>query len=576
VVVCSYNGGSTLGQCLRSLQRLEYPDYEVIVVDDGSTDDTRTILPRFPGVRAIHQANRGLSAARNAGLRAATGAVVAYTDSDCFADPDWLTHLVYQLQRSGAAAVGGPNLTPEDGWLAACVAASPGQPTHVLESDQEAEHVPGCNMAFRRAALEAINGFDPQFRKAGDDVDVCWRLHQAGLWITFAPGAFVWHHRRQTPRAYLRQQAGYGEAEALLRFKHPDRFNGWGNGRWRGVLYGASLQGVRLSGAFVYRGTFATGLFQTLYRPGPAHWVMLPGTLEWHVGTALAAVGSLFWPAAWVAVASMLGLSLAVALLGAWQAQLPRRYRGFRSRCVIAALCYAQPLVRSWRRYRTRLFCYRPPAADLPPVPGARERLPLPGRHTVAYWTEQGYDRTELLALVIAYLNERGWGKVIDSGWSDWDLEIYCHPWAVVQACTAQEDHGGGKRLIRVRYRLRPDGYLKALGLGAAGAAGVAAACQAWAAALPAVVLLAACAGLWRRATSRAAQAVAAFDAMARALGVFRCSTAPWKPEGTSGRPAPRFRSALGRLAALLRAFPRRGDPVAPLSESNHGGTGAL
>ena len=79
--------------------------------------------------------------------------MIAYTDSDCFAEPDWLTHLVHQLQRSGAAAVGGPNLTPEDGWLAACVAAAPGQPTHVLESDQVAEHIPGCNMAFRREAL---------------------------------------------------------------------------------------------------------------------------------------------------------------------------------------------------------------------------------------------------------------------------------------------------------------------------------------------------------------------------------------------------------------------------------------
>src|SRR5206468_10184224 len=132
-----------------------------------------------------------LSSARNAGLRAATSDIIAYTDSDCFADADWLTHLVHALQSSGAAAVGGPNLTPEDGWLAGCVAASPGQPTHVLESDQVAEHIPGCNMAFRREALAVLNGFDPQYRKAGDDVDVCWRLQQAGMWITFAPGAFV-------------------------------------------------------------------------------------------------------------------------------------------------------------------------------------------------------------------------------------------------------------------------------------------------------------------------------------------------------------------------------------------------
>ena len=221
VVVCCYNGGRTLTQCLESLQRLRYPNYEVILVNDGSTDDTAAIAARFPEVITIHQENKGLSESRNVGLRAATGRIIAYTDADCFADPDWLSHLVYQLDRTKADAVGGPNISPDDGWLAACVNASPGQPTHVLESDQVAEHVPGCNMAFRREALESINGFDPQFLRAGDDVDLCWRLQQAGGWITFAAGAFVWHHRRPTPRTYFRQQSGYGEAEALLRFKHP-------------------------------------------------------------------------------------------------------------------------------------------------------------------------------------------------------------------------------------------------------------------------------------------------------------------------------------------------------------------
>jgi hypothetical protein len=137
------------------------------------------------------------------------------------------------------------------------VAASPGQPTHVLESDQVAEHIPGCNMAFRREALLAINGFNPQYRKAGDDVDVCWRLQQAGHWITFAPGAFVWHHRRQGPRSYLRQQAGYGEAEALLSFQHPDRFNSRGEGksgaapctgtRYKGCGYAGRSSNMELS-----------------------------------------------------------------------------------------------------------------------------------------------------------------------------------------------------------------------------------------------------------------------------------------------------------------------------------------
>src|SRR4029079_1358194 len=137
-IVCSFNGGATLAQCLQSLCDVDYPDHEVILVDDGSTDNTREIAARFPQVRTLHQSNQGLSMARNAGLHAATGEIVAYTDSDCFVDREWVGHLVAQLIATGAAAIGGPNLAPEDGSLAACVEASPGQPTHVLESDQVA------------------------------------------------------------------------------------------------------------------------------------------------------------------------------------------------------------------------------------------------------------------------------------------------------------------------------------------------------------------------------------------------------------------------------------------------------
>jgi hypothetical protein len=539
VVVCTYNGGRTLDQCLRSLRQLDYPDYEVIVVNDGSTDNTRDILARFPEVKAIHQPNLGLSAARNVGLHAATGEIVAYTDDDCFADPDWLTHLVNQLERTGAAAVGGPNLTPDDGWLAACVAAAPGQPTHVLESDQVAEHVPGCNMAFRRDALLAINGFDPLYRKAGDDVDVCWRLQQSGRWISFAPGAFVWHHRRQGPLAYLKQQIGYGEAEAILRFHHPDRFNSRGEGKWRGMLYGAALQGLRFGGSLIYRGVFAAGLFQCVYRSGPAHWAMLPSTLEWHAAAILVALGGLLWvPALFVAL-GMLGLSVVVAGLQAAQAKLPERHRGVSLRLVVAALCYVQPLARAWKRYRTQFFhpCVIVPDDALPtrPVPG----LPMSGERTVEYWSEKWQDRTELLNVVVAYLTERRWAKQLGAGWESWDLLIYCHSLTEVRVATVQEDHGSGRRLIRARFtmRLRPSTRV-AIGLGLA-AAGTLAVSFGWLVGVAtAGAILAACGAGWWLGARRAARAIAVFDHAAKKLGLFRCGVPHTTPHGDSAEKA--------------------------------------
>jgi len=522
VVVCTYNGGRTLKQCLRSLRELDYPDYEVIVVDDGSTDDTRTILRRFPDVRAILQPNLGLSAARNVGLTEATGEIIAYTDSDCYADPDWLTHLVDQLQQTGAAAVGGPNLTPDDGWVAACVAAAPGQPTHVLEKDQEAEHIPGCNMAFRREALVAINGFDPAYRIAGDDVDVCWRLQQAGRWITFAPGAFVWHHRRQGPRTYLKQQAGYGEAEALLRFKHPDKFNGRGEGKWRGVVYGPSLKGLRFGGSIVYRGTFGTGMFQCVYQPGPAHWAMLPGTLEWHLAAGAVAMAAAVWPWAWCAVGVMLLLSMAVAVAQAMQARLPKPHDGILSRTVVAGLCYLQPLVRSGQRYATRLFSH--PERRGSPVPtSGGPPLPLHGRRTLCYWTESGNDRTELLQTAAAALADGRWGVAYDTGWERWDLRLHADPWSLVEVRSVQEEHGGGKRLMRIAIRLRMTRSTVALATtGVLAGLGLAAGSPILAAGLV-VPFLAAVAVVWARGRQLAAQVVAAFDGSAEDMKLVPC-----------------------------------------------------
>ena len=219
VVVCTYNGSRTIRETLAGLQQLDYPDFEVIVVNDGSSDNTPGIVGEFP-VRLITTENRGLSAARNTGWQAATGELVAYIDDDAHPDPQWLRYLAATFMNSAHASVGGPNvLPPGDGDIAQCVMNAPGGPVHVLLTDTIAEHIPGCNMAFRRSALEAIGGFDPRFRAAGDDVDICWRIQKNGGTVGFSPAALVWHHRRNSVLAYWRQQRGYGKAEALLERK---------------------------------------------------------------------------------------------------------------------------------------------------------------------------------------------------------------------------------------------------------------------------------------------------------------------------------------------------------------------
>src|SRR5262249_28407223 len=154
--------------CLESLRTMSYPNYEVVVVNDGSTDRTLDITleqqkrydadPDAPRFIVVDQPNKGLSIARNVGADAGTGTIIAYTDSDCVPAPDWLSFLVYRFVRSGFVAVGGPNFPPpEPSLIPAAVAVSPGGPTHVLLDDEVAEHIPGCNMAFTKEALREVN-----------------------------------------------------------------------------------------------------------------------------------------------------------------------------------------------------------------------------------------------------------------------------------------------------------------------------------------------------------------------------------------------------------------------------------
>src|SRR5947199_216722 len=193
-------------------------------------------------VRLITTKNQGLSAARNVGIRAATGEIVAFIDDDAYPEIHWLRFLALALMEGKAVGVGGPNLPPpNDGWRADAIANAPGGPNPVLISDTIAEHIPGCNMAFWKDALEAIGGFDPRFRSAGDDVDVCWRLRDRGGVIGYSPGAVVWHHRRRSFRRFWRQQVGYGKAEALLERKWPSRYSPIGQLSWLGRIYGKGV-----------------------------------------------------------------------------------------------------------------------------------------------------------------------------------------------------------------------------------------------------------------------------------------------------------------------------------------------
>lgn len=262
VIVCTRNGRSRIGGCLEALGRTGQA-WETIVVDDGSTDATAAwISGKFPWVRILVLEPSGLSAARNAGAAAATGDVFAFTDDDCVPDEEWLARLSVAFREGDFAAAGGPNLPPPPrDWEEAVVSAAPGAPSHVMLTDEEAEHLPGCNLAVRREAFEEIGGFDERFHTAGDDVDFCWRLRDAGFRLGFAPGAFVWHWRRPSIRGFLRQQRGYGRAERLLLEKFPQHFTPAGETKWLGFIYAGGPVRV-MADSLIYHGPMGGAGYQ--------------------------------------------------------------------------------------------------------------------------------------------------------------------------------------------------------------------------------------------------------------------------------------------------------------------------
>ncbi|HUC73304.1 MAG TPA: glycosyltransferase [Stellaceae bacterium] len=458
VVVCAYDAERTMDACLASLAALNYPDYEVIVVNDGSRDRTLEIAESYPYCRIVSQPNKGLSVARNVGAEAATGEIVAYTDSDCVADPDWLAYLVAKMEASGLAACGGPNFPPpEDSLVPAVVAVAPGGPTHVLLSDEVAEHIAGCNMAFRRESLRELGGFDPVYRAAGDDVDICWRFQDAGYVIGFSPAAIVWHFRRNTVKAYCNQQRGYGKAEALVYSKHPFRFNLFGQAKWLGRIYGDLSTSLLLSRRpVIYSGVFGRGLFQTLYESPSSLTAFLPLTFEWSAASIVLALAGVVGGGWWLLLVVPWLATWAMCANGALKAPIDRRFAGPKARGLVALLIYLGPLLRGWERIKWRI---RETRAQPHAAPGQTEqqaRISWCERaFYLGYWSEAGTEKEALIGGLMEFLAPQKYFVVPDTGWSGWDLKIArgLSSRALVLVCA--ENHGGAKRLLRVRCAMR-------------------------------------------------------------------------------------------------------------------------
>jgi mycofactocin system glycosyltransferase len=227
IVIPVYNRPREIEECLVSLQALDYPPekFEVIVVDDHSRDNTVSVVRRF-GVRLVIQPhNQGQSAARNAGVTASRGEIIAFLDSDCTVLPGWLQELVPYFQDSRVALVGGRvdgyyREKRMDLYEQVCSALNMGSVPAIGRGENCVFYVPTCNMLVRKQVYEQAGGLDESLR-VGEDVDLCWRLMAARHHLLYIPRGCVLHKHRNHLLSGLLRRFDYGTSEAVLYARVP-------------------------------------------------------------------------------------------------------------------------------------------------------------------------------------------------------------------------------------------------------------------------------------------------------------------------------------------------------------------
>jgi len=325
-------------------------------------------------------------------------------------------------------------------------------------------------MAFRKSALLAVGGFDNRFRTAGDDVDICWSLQEAGWKLGFSPAAVVWHHRRNSIRRYWKQQKGYGRAEALLEQKWPEKYNAAGHVSWAGRVYGNGFFTVIPRAGRIYGGMWGSAPFQRLYEPVPgtvSGLILMP---EWHLIVALLSVLTLLglsWKPLFLAAPLLLtafGLPLVHAISSCLHARFPdapkSRMAELRSRSVIAWFHLVQPIARLVGRVRWGLTPWRRTTVAI---------LSMPTTYFLTLWSEIWRSAEQRMCDLETSLKVQGAVVHRGGGFDNWDLEVCGGLLGSARLKMAVEEHGRERQLVRLRIwpRFSLIGFALAAALGA-------------------------------------------------------------------------------------------------------------
>ena len=223
IIVPAYNAVQTLPACLAALQRQTQPPDEIIVVDDGSQDQTAQVA-RANGAQVLEQPHQGPAAARNLGIRQARGDIALFTDADCEPEPTWVAEMMRPFTDPLVKGVKGSYRTHQQERVARLVQCEFEERYDRLEGLATIDFIDTYSAAFRLPVLREMGSFDPAFPRAdNEDVELSYRLARAGCRLMFNRQAVVYHRHPNTWRAYLCRKIKRGYWRMMVYRLHPGK-----------------------------------------------------------------------------------------------------------------------------------------------------------------------------------------------------------------------------------------------------------------------------------------------------------------------------------------------------------------
>jgi cellulose synthase/poly-beta-1,6-N-acetylglucosamine synthase-like glycosyltransferase len=225
IIIPTFNGASRIGNCLDALlNQIPARNIEILVVNDGSTDNTAEVVGRYPGVRLITQANAGPAAARNSGVLEAQGTTILFTDDDCVPMSDWVSAMLGAFENPEVVGAKGVYRTRQKSLTARFVQIEYEDKYRLMARLADIDFIDTYSAAFRRDRFLDMAGYDTSFRLAcAEDVELSYRMSVRGWKMKFVPNAIVYHTHPDTFSKYLKKKYKFAFWRVLAVLKNPSK-----------------------------------------------------------------------------------------------------------------------------------------------------------------------------------------------------------------------------------------------------------------------------------------------------------------------------------------------------------------